>query len=621
MDHYGYAGGILYVNLSTGEIRTEPLDLRSTTRLLGGLGINYELAYDLITPGIDPLSPENPIILGTGLLVGTSAPGASKLFLTTKFPLNGAIATATAGGSLGHMLKWAGYDYLVITGRSGKPVYLRIRDEHIEICDASHLWGKDIFETTDILRQQEGNTYSVCAIGQAGENLGNYSLALVDKVASLGKGGLGAVMGSKNLKAIVARGTKGLKVAETKGFRKMATEILEGFKNYPHRERWMKQGTMYSFESFPLPGEANELYGVKVLEKIKKFYVACPSCPIGCKAVIEAKDGDYAGLETHVSHGDGALLCWGAAFDLRDYSRGIKLSDLADRYGIDEIGASDIIRFTTDLYEQGIITKKETRGFEPKRDFDTLVILLEQMARKEGLGAILADGYPAAIEAFGKDTEKYALQSKGYYFIFDPRMIFGTEAFTQIVSARGPAHTVPGLSPTSFVPGRPMEQLKRHCVRIGVPAEAIERIFAPFGFNVARLTRYIEDWYSVFNIFGICSRHAVAMHYNIERLAGLCSLATGVQTSPAALLKAGERAWNMEKAINAREGFSRKDDSFPERWFSEGLGPMDYYKQKSLTRTDMEGLLDDYYQERGWNVEKGIPTREKLIELGLEDMA
>lgn len=638
MDYYGYAGSILHVNLSTGETRKEPLDVESAKRLVGGLGINYKLAYDLITPGIDPLSPENSIILGTGLLVGTLAPGSSKLFATTKFPLNGTISTAAAGGSLGHMLKWAGYDYLVINGRSEKPVYLKILDENVEIHDASHLWGKDIFETTDRLRDDHGRECSVAAIGQAGENLGKLSFSIVDKVASLGKGGLGAVMGSKNLKAIVARGTKGLKVAELKRFRKMATEILEGVKNYPHRERWMKQGTMYAWQSFPdvtvpcnygttlyPPGKANELYGIKILERVKKAYVACPSCPIGCKSVIEAKDGDYAGLEAHISHFDGAAVAWGVAFDLGDYSRGIKLSDLANRYGIDELAASDIINFAINLYERGIITGKQTLGLELRRDFDLAQGLLEQMARKEGLGAILADGYPAAIKAFGKDAEKYALQIKGFYIVFDPRMVFNTEAFTQIVNPRGGAHTVPALGPT-IVPGRSPEQLKRHCVRIGVPEEAMERIFDPSGFNVARFTRYLEDWYSVFNIVGICSRHAVAMHYNAERLVELVSAATGVEISPTELLKAGERIWNMERIVNIREGFWRKDDSLPQRWFEPikvgemEMGLMDYYRQRSLTREDMEKLLDDYYKERGWDVEKGIPTEEKLAELGLEGM-
>jgi len=640
MDYNGFAGEILYIDLSSGEIRKEPLNLELAAKFIGGWGLNCKLAYDLIVPGVDPLSPSNPIIFGGGLLVGTNAPGASKLFVTAKIPLNGTVSTAASGGGLGHMLKWAGYDYLVITGSSEKPVYLNILDDKIEIRDASHLWGKDIFETTDRLLEDHGHQSSVMAIGQAGENLGNLSFAYVDKIASLGKGGLGAIMGSKNFKAMVVRGTKGIKVADPKGFRKLTSTLIERVKNYPHRERWMKLSTMYSWESFPdlsipvkywtelsPPGEANKLYGVSVLNKVRKSSVACPSCPIACKKVVQAQDGDFKGLETYVSHFDGAAVSWGIAFDLQDYSRGIMLTDLANRYGIDEQAASDIINYAVHLYDKGIITEEETQGLKLKRDFNTARTLLEQMAQKQGLGGILVDGYPAAIEAFGPEAEKNAVQIKGHCVVFDPRLIFGTEAFTAIVNTRGGSHTVPGLGPTSFVPGRPIEQIKRHCLRIGVPEDAIERIFGdPTGLNMARFTKYIEDRFSVFNIFGICSRHAVAMNYDSDTLAELYSLATGNETTPSELAGMGEMIWNMDKIINAREGFSRLDDTFPDRWFEplKALGMdvviQDYYRKMALTREDMNRLIDDYYDERGWDVETGLPTPARIEKLGLKNL-
>ncbi len=639
MSSNGFAGQIAGIDLTSGEIKRDPLDPEIALKFAGGWGLNCKLAYDLIPRGVDPLSPDNPIIIGTGLLVGTNAPGASKLFLTAKIPLNGTISTAASGGSLAHMLKWAGYDCLVITGRSDRPVYLDIFDDTIEIRDASFLWGKDIFETTDRLREEHGHRCSVMAIGQAGENLGNLSFAYVDKVASLGKGGLGAIMGAKNLKAMVVRGTKGIGIADPKKFRKLTSKLIEGVKNYPQRERWMKLSTMYSWESFPdlsmpvkywtelsPPGEANELYGVKVLNEVRKASVACPSCPIACKKVVQAKRGDFEGLETYVSHFDGAAVCWGVAFDLKDYSRGIKLTDLANRYGIDELAASDIINYAIHLYDNGIITEKETGGRRLRRDFETAGMLLEEMSQKTGLGGILVDGYPAAIEAFGPEAEKMAVQIKGHYVVFDPRLLFGTEVFTAIVNTRGGAHTVPGLGPTSFVPGRPIEQIRRHCHRIGVPEDAMERIFAdPTGLNMARFTKYIEDRFSVFNIFGICSRHAVAMNYNSETLAELYSLATGKAATPAELAGYGEMIWNLDKRLNAREGFDRSDDTVPDQWFQPmkagrmDLVLMDYYRKKPLTREDMNRLIDDYYDERGWDQKTGLPTAEKLRSLGLEE--
>ncbi len=640
MDICGYAGKILYVDLTTGEIRKEPLSAEAAKKFMGGWGINCMLAYDLIKPGVDPLSPENPLILGSGLLVGTNAPGASKLFLTTKMPLNGAIATAGSGGGLGHMLKWAGYDYLIITGSSKKPVYLDINDDQVEICNASQLWGKDIFETTDLLHHSHAPQASIMAIGQAGENQSNLSFGYVDKIASLGKGGVGAIMGSKKLKALVVNGTKGITVADSKGLRKLTSKMIEGIKNYPHREKWMKLSTMYSWDSFPnitipikygtdlsAPGEANELYGVGVLNKVRKASVACISCPIACKKVVEAKDGEFKGLQTYLSHYDGAAVSWGTAFDLKDYSKGIKLSDLANRYGIDEMAASDIINFAIHLHEQGIITSRDTGGLPLKRDFKTAATLLEQMAHKEGLGAILSDGYPAFIDAFGKDAADCAVQIKKSYVVFDPRLNFGTEAFTQIVNTRGGSHSVPGLSPTSFVPGRPIEQLKRYCEKIGVPEEAQKRIFNDScKLNIARFTKYIEDRFSVFNIFGICSRHAISMNYDAETLAKLCTLTTGMEVKSEELSVKGEMVWNIDKVINAREGFTRSDDRIPKRWlepFKAGetkLVLMDYYKQKNLTEKDMTKLLDDYYEERGWDKSSGLPSREKLENLGIENM-
>jgi len=638
MSNNGFAGQIAGIDLTSGEIKKESLDQETALEYAGGWGLNCKLAYDLIPDGVDPLSPENPIIIGTGLLVGTNTPGASKLFLTAKIPLNGTISTAASGGSLAHMLKWAGYDYVVITGRSDRPVYVHIFNDKIEIRDASSLWGMDIFDTTDRLMEEHGDRCSVMAIGQAGENLGYLSFAYVDKIASLGKGGLGAIMGAKNFKAMVVHGTKGIEIAEPKKFRKLTSKIIESVKAYPHRERWMKLSTMYSWESFPdlsmpvkywtelsPPGEANELYGVSVLNEVRKASVACPSCPIACKKVVQAKRGDFEGLETYVSHFDGAAVSWGVAFDLKDYSRGIRLTDLANRYGIDELAASDIINYAIHLYDKGIITEKETGGLKLKRDFETARTILDEMSRKEGFGGILVDGYPAAIEAFGPDAEKMAVQIKGHYVVFDPRLIFGTEVFTSVVNTRGGAHTVPGLGPTSFVPGRPIEQIRRHCVRIGVPEDAMKRIFGdPTGLNVARFTKYIEDRFSVFNIFGICSRHAVAMNYSSETLAELYSFATGKVTTPDELAKFGEMIWNLDKLLNSREGFDRSDDSVPDQWFQPmkagqmDLVLMDYYRKKQLTREDLNKLIDDYYDERGWDKDSGLPTVDKLKSLGLE---
>jgi aldehyde:ferredoxin oxidoreductase len=216
MEFKGYAGSGLWVDLSTGNIRKEPLDLDLVRRFVGGSGFTNKLAYDLIPPGVEPLSPENFVVIGSGVLSGTLAPGCTKVMATTKLPINNAIGTPFAGG-FSHRLKYAGYDYVIITGRADRPVYLKIMDDDVSLVDASHVWGKDIFETTDLLKAENGVDCSVIAIGKAGENLVRISLAMVDKFGTLGRGGLGAVLGSKNLKAVVANGTKGIGIADIAG--------------------------------------------------------------------------------------------------------------------------------------------------------------------------------------------------------------------------------------------------------------------------------------------------------------------------------------------------------------------------------------------------------------------
>jgi len=613
----GYAGNILHVDLSSKEIKTEPLDEGLAKNFIGGWGINNKLAYDLIKPKTDPLSPENPIILGTGLLVGTLAPGASKLFATTKFPLNGVIATATGGGGFAFEMKNAGYDHLIITGRSEKPVYLKIFDNDIEICDASNLWGKDTDQTTDELWSKYGKCSVIC-IGQAGENMVKISFSLVDKVGTLGKGGLGALMGYKGLKAVVAHGTRGIKVADEKRFRGKAEELLKRFLDYPLRARWTELGTLYFMDSV-MPG--GDIYG---LRKIKRAPIACPSCPIGCKLVVELKEGEYAGLVDSMSS---YALPFGIGLPYGlDYSSAVKLGDVMDRYGLDSLIVGGLIDFAIDLQQRNIITEEDTDGMLLQRDFDTVMKLTEKIARREGFGDVLAGGFPEMIERVGKGCEKYATHIKGSFPVFDPGMPgFGgagtsgvsSEVFIQIINPRGGEHNVPGLSPT-ITAGREPDKLIKHCKKIGVSEENIERIFSK-GFNAALYTKWIEDWYSVFNMLGICFKHAVGMHYDPAIMAELYSALTGIEKSQDELFRDGEKATNIQKILSIREGFTREDDKVPEMWLEKGIE--DYFHKTKLNKEDMERLIDDYYRERGWDVEKGIPTTEKLAALGLESMA
>ena len=286
----GYAGSILFVDLTSGHTRKETLDTELIKDLIGGYGINNKLAYDLMPKGVDPLSPENLVIIGAGPFAGTLVPGAAKILATTRFPINGAFGTAAGGGSFAPMLKSAGYDHVVINGRSPRPVYLRVTEDKVELVDATELWGQDTVETTDYLRQRY-EPCSVIPIGPAGENLVKISITAVDKAGTLGRGGLPAVMGAKNLKAIVVQqGAREVNIAHRLNLQKLVNNLHERMMKWPRRQYILDNGLM------PTPPEMAELH-----QKTRQP-LACPSCPLADKEVVRLTEGPYAGLQTYMPH-------------------------------------------------------------------------------------------------------------------------------------------------------------------------------------------------------------------------------------------------------------------------------------------------------------------------------
>ncbi|MFX0137214.1 MAG: aldehyde ferredoxin oxidoreductase N-terminal domain-containing protein, partial [Candidatus Hodarchaeota archaeon] len=388
---FGYSGKILHVNLTNKEIRQEKLDKRLIKDFIGGLGINIKLFYDIFTPNIDPFSPDNPIVIGAGPLVGTIVPSTSRIYITTKMPMNNAIGWAGGSMSFGIMLKNAGYDHIIITGRANSPIYLKIFDDDVSLEDATNLWGKDTNQTTDNLWDLHGNC-GVISIGQSGENLVKFSIALVDKISTIGRGGAGAVMGSKNLKAIIARGTKGVNVADPKSLMKLHKQLYERIKNYKHREDWVKFGLIRTAPIVP-----KDFY----LNNLKKARLACPSCPIGDKDVIEIKEGRFSGLISYEASVVNAYAL--LTMNFGTYDENIKSFDLMNRYGLDSITIMALFPLVKSLYKRGILTSEDT-DLEIKNNFDTLAKLLDQISNREGFGDILADGFEGLIKRFGKEV-------------------------------------------------------------------------------------------------------------------------------------------------------------------------------------------------------------------------
>jgi aldehyde:ferredoxin oxidoreductase len=643
---YGYAGSILRVDLTEEKIRKELLPQELVEKFIGGWGINNRLFYDLQKPNLDPFSPQNPIILGVGPLVGTIVPGASKIVGTTKSPIADKegkhfIDNAVAGSSrFGLMFKNAGYDHLVVTGKARKPVYLKIIDDDIEICDATTLWGKkDTYQTTDLFIDKYGSC-GVISIGKAGENLVRYAMTIVDYCATLGRFGFGAIMGSKNLKAIIVKGTKGVKIAKPEEFLRLTNEWRKDAAEIPNFVDFRDGGFPPWEVQAPLVREGvweysrwTKLHGPQEWLNVKKMQnLACSSCTLSCRVSYEVKDGEFKGLTSFT----GFYLLparVGQRLEIEDYRKAVKLLDICNRAGMCYFTTSNLVNWVTRLYENGFLSQNETEGLELRRNFDIYIDLFNKVAKREGFGNLLADGWYSVSEKIGADPDEFTEGTgifKGADIIQDARFTrLHPQGFTHLTNPR-PHHG--GTQSLYTLPNMNIDSLREDARKMGISEEELERIFVykpEYGmFNVARYAKHCEDHMAVHNSLGTCVVHALwgwsgLKYLNIESIAQIYSAATGIEVDARELKKRGERAFNLFKLLNVREGFSRKDDKCSRIWLTPRKTPdgvralMDYYEEKQFSKNDIAKLLDDYYDERGWELEDGNPKKQKLAELGL----
>jgi aldehyde:ferredoxin oxidoreductase len=629
---------VLHIDLSSRKIEEEAVDRQLEREYIGGFGIGVKLASESISPNVDPFDPSNAIVVSAGILGGTHAPGSSRVSAITKYPLTGTISMGNGGMGFSAKLKASGYDHLVIQGKSEAPIVIKISEDQVELLDAEDLWGKDLYETTDILWERYGSRWSVIPIGQAGENRVGISLSLVDKVASIGKGGLAAIMGAKNLKAIMAGGRGPIAVSDPSRFAAAVNAVYEKVRAIPNRDKFIDWGVYWKWdnwweEGFPAKGgneifskeKATELYGRDVyLDKVKKGRTACPSCPLPDKEIMEIKEGEFAGLVTFAGGFAGRAANYGIRCGVGAYDRVVKTHDMANRMGICSHGFSSVYDLAVELFEQGVIKESDTGGIELKRDFETTKKVMEMTAHREGFGDVLADGYPGFIERFGDVVKKEALQAKGLDMLYEPRLNrLGTKTFAQVVNPRGGQHQ-PGVTPSDSL-GKSVEDFRKYCERTGVPQDAMERIFdGPMKVNMARLLKHSQEFYTVLSCLGICSKAPIGLLYSLNDCAELYSSLKGIEISPSEMKTAGERIWNHYKLMNVKAGFRRREDAFPEKWLTPMVGEkgerplMDYFETRRLNAEDLQNLLDDYYDECGWNKEDGTPTNAKLSELGLQ---
>jgi aldehyde:ferredoxin oxidoreductase len=612
LECYGYAGKILFVDLSTKKAVAQDLPLDLAKTFIGARGFGAKLLWDLLPKGVDPLSPDNVLVLTVGPLAGTAAQSTSRWFVMFKSPLTGTYFRSVSGGFFGAMLKFAGYDAIVVRGRAEKPVYLWIREDHIEFRDASHIWGLTVDGSREFLLEETNRNARFAAIGPAGERLVKFAAIVSDDYRTAGRGGGGAVMGSKNLKAIVAYGERRPKIYNEELFRKAVEEQVESYKKNPTFEGFHELGTnngvylLYVLGHFPtynfkqIELENVDRFKPEVLENYIAKHYSCYGCTIRCGKKFKLTKGPYAGLlwdfpeyETHWS--------FGGNLGITNIEAITYANQLADRYGLDTISAGAAIAFAIELYEKGIISKREIDGLELRwGDPDVLVELVRKIALREGIGNILAEGVKRAAEIVGRGAEKYAMHIKGLELpAYDPRA----------AKAHGLSFATSNIGASHMIGWNKFEIT-------GIP-----RKVDPFSTEgKGELAKYVQNETAMFEAAGFCLFPVNSGMITADLLSKLLYTATGIEEfkDTKYLWLVGERVYNLEKAINVREGVgTREHDKIPERILKEPV-PRPPAKGQIF---ELNKLLDDYYKVRGWDTKTGLPTREKLEELGLRDVA
>ncbi len=590
----GFSGRILHVDLSNHRTWVTPLNETFAEEYIGGLGICVRLASEFIPVGADPLSEQSAFVIGAGPMVGTDLPSSSRIYVITKLPASNTIGWCGAGGyRFGAQLKYAGYDHVIISGASINPVSLHIHDDRVDIRNAKNLWGLNVEQTCDTIYRDFDAQAGVLAIGPAGENRCAFSLAFVDRISTLGRGGFGAVMGSKNLKAVVVRGTGGVAVADPKRFNRLSRRMLKAIRDYEYLKEWQDLGMLKSFPIVP-----KDLY-----DRLKPRRTACVSCPVGCKEVVRIPDGPFAGLVKHTT--SAINLFTPLIYGMKDPWEAIKLVSDLDAYGMDMFEFFGLMEMTRKLVAFGVIEPEPEAPEINLTSLDSMTAWAERIARRQGTGDLLANGFSAVIAKLGPEAKTHApALVKGIHPYAGPGAAlpwdrFGTMELGQVMDPRGP-HVGSGGSPTYFAI-RPLGAFPKHLKRMGVPEAAVNRILGS-GQNelsVGRLLRYSHRWFALLGSLGICARAQVNRFYNADFCAEAYEAATGIPTSTVDLCRRADRVWTALRELNIREGWDASKEALPEQWFKDP-GFKEYLTGKPLSRQKAERMKQDYFEEWGW---------------------
>ncbi len=598
---------ILRINLSKNKISEQEPDKDFIYKYIGARGWGARMVWEEVGVEADPLGPDNLIFFGSGPLTGLLIPSAGKMSIVSISPATGIYADSSVGGAFGVELKQAGYDAIALRGVSEKPVYIMIDDGDVEIRDAKDYWGAGALATEVQLKKDlEDNDVHVVSIGPAGENLVKFACITSDYGRNAGRTGMGAVMGSKRVKAIVVRGFKDIPIADVEGFMDIAYESYRTISENEFLDIWQRQGTLqvidWANERGVLPTrnfqetrfeQAEEIGGDK-MEEVKTTDRACFACPMTCGNFCVIREGDKKVVVEGPEYETAAML--GSVCGIKDLKTVIKANNLCDDLGIDTISSGNLIGLLMEAYEKGIITKDDTGGIELKfGNGEALLKVLEMIARREGIGDIVADGVKAITERW-KSTRPFAMQSKGLeQSAYDTRASPGM-ALAYATCDVGAHHS------RAWVISKDLEMRDKWTVE-----------------DRAKLVIYHQHIRPLFDCLGVCRLEWIELSIDENIYAEFLTTVTGIKTTMKELLERSEAIYNLTRGINVIRGISRADDYPPERVFCDPIptGPL---KGELLQREEYDELLDTYYRLRGWN-DEGIPTKKTLTRLGLEDVA
>jgi aldehyde:ferredoxin oxidoreductase len=606
----GYIGKILRINLTDQKANEEELPLDVAKAYIGGAGFGIKYLYDEVPPGANPLGPDNKLIFASGPFSGTTIPCASRMAVTAKSPLTGAVGMALTGGQFPVELKYAGYDALIIEGKAEKPTYVWIKNGKVQFRSAKKLWGMKTTDCQQIVKNElNDQNIRIACIGPAGENMCKIA-CIINELRAAGRKGLGAVMGSKNLKAIAIRGNAKVAIADKEKLKIARAEFTKAMKDspvlYPH---FSKLGTsmivdpmcalgIFPGKNFIATGEFAPVdkLGAEVQETRNVGSEHCYGCPVGCSQMKMAKTGVYKGILSEGPEFE-TMYSFGGMTGVTNIDAIIAADRLADELGLDTISAGVTIGFAMELYEKGILGKEETGGLELNFGNDeAMITLLRLMAFREGIGDILADGTKAAAQKIGKDSDKYAMHVKGLELPgYDVR---GAKAH--------------GLNYATSYTGADHNRGYAFQEIFGIPIPYEVDRFAVEG--KGKLTKWNQDVRTATCDAPTMCAFLLDMAVPAiatQNTANLMEAVAGLKYTPEEVQAVGERINNLARAFNVREGFTRDDDTLPDRLMTEPLKE-GASKGQFISKDDLKQMLDEYYTERGWDTNTGVPGREKL---------